>query len=118
VPHDYTDIQNDFYEGIDEIFTELFSDRVFLHLMDSDAQEAELDIYREAAMDSEKLYLPPVALVGSYSEMIESGDGIPPEQAEPVGAGRFLDADPRFLRRRRRAFGNSGRRLHQGPFAV
>jgi hypothetical protein len=84
MPHDYAETQLDFYDGIDEIFEELFSDRVFLHMMDIEAQEPELGLYREAAMDSGKKYLTPVALVGSVIESHETGDGIPPEQAGDV----------------------------------
>ena len=66
--HDYRDIQTEFYEGIDEIFTEMFSDKIEIHLMDVDRQIPSLNIYDEAVMVSEKFYFPPIAVVGSFVE--------------------------------------------------
>jgi hypothetical protein len=79
--HDYSDIQDDFYEGIDEIFTEMFSDRVFIHLMDADSGED--DLYGEVPADSFKKYLEPIALVGSVTETVEKDDS--PHGTETVG---------------------------------
>jgi hypothetical protein len=79
--HDYSDIQSDFYEGIDEIFTELFSDRVLISLMDADSGED--DLYGEAPMDSMKKYGEPIALAGSVAETVEKDDS--PHGTETVG---------------------------------
>ena len=58
---DYSEIKNAFLEGMDEVFTIMFTDKVNLLLFDKN--NIPHDVYDELPV---KAYLPPIPLVGKF----------------------------------------------------
>lgn len=77
---DYSEIQNAFLDGFEDIFTIMFTDRLELQLLDEESTEK--NIYDEAPS---KVYLPPIQLVGririDVDECLETVEG---EQRDAV----------------------------------
>lgn len=70
----YTEIQEAFLDGINEVFTTLFTNRVMFSFLDKEQTEEELSIYGEVP---KKYYHEPIALVANVfleSEKYEHPD--------------------------------------------
>ena len=61
-------IQKAFLDGIDEIYTALFTDSIYFSFLDED--ETEINVYEESR---EKKYTEPVKLVGRVNTSFEQG---------------------------------------------
>ena len=62
-------IQNAFLDGIEEIFSIMFTDRLQLRLLDEEATQT--NIYEET---TDKVYLDPIPLVGRIQTTFEHGE--------------------------------------------
>lgn len=62
-------IQNAFLDGIEEIFSIMFTDRLYLSLLDEDG--TIVNVYEES---SEKMYLSPIQLIGRIQTTFTQGE--------------------------------------------
>lgn len=70
------DIQNAFLDGIEEVFSIMFTDRALLCLMDEEATQT--NVYDETP---EKFYQDPIALVAKITTTFEQGE-LPIEEVQ------------------------------------
>lgn len=73
MPHDYTEIQTAFLEGTLEIFTELFTDRVELIMLD--LEQTQIDPIYEETLD--KKYKDPIEIVAKVDLTRTNGEKTP-----------------------------------------
>jgi hypothetical protein len=71
--HDYSEIQNAFLDGTLEIFTELFTDKVQLYLLDTEKTVVD-PLYEET---SKKCYKEPIDVVAQVILSRQQGDKTP-----------------------------------------
>ena len=66
---DYSEIQNAFLDGLEEVYTIMFTDNIKLRLLDE--EETVTNVYGES---SEKVYAPPIPLVGRITTTFTQGE--------------------------------------------
>lgn len=66
---DYSEIQNAFLDGLNEVFTTMFTDKLELCLLDE--VSTKKNVYDETP---NKVYLPPVQLVGRIQTYLNKGE--------------------------------------------
>ena len=71
--HDYSEVQTAFLEGTEEIFTELFTDKAKLYMLD--LENTEVDTLYEEAMD--KHYKEPIEVVAKVELSRSFGELLP-----------------------------------------
>ena len=82
--HDYTEVQTAFLEGTLEVFTELFTDRVKLYLLDTENTKVDT-LYDETP---EKVYKEPLEIVAKVDLVREQGERTP-EDVQTTGTVRI-----------------------------
>ena len=87
--HDYSEIQNAFLEGTKEIFTELFTDRVKLYLLDTENTVVD-SLYEETP---QKVYKEPLEITAKVDLTRSQGERTP----EAVGTSATVKIPNKVL---------------------
>lgn len=66
---DYSEIQNAFLDGLEEVFSIMFTDKIKLSLLDEESTST--NVYDET---TEKVYKPQIPLVGKITTTFEQGE--------------------------------------------
>lgn len=66
---DYSDIQNAFLDGIEEVFTTMFTDRILMYRLN--AETTEVNVYGES---TDKQYREPINVVGKITSSMVDKD--------------------------------------------